>query len=188
MSTNSLRLPKYSIGVGDRFALQGQAQLQACIAALHQGVEVIPVWNKSHREHNIIGSEPAETRQAAQAAVKACEWGSPYFLDADHIGLKTVDRFIEPCDFFTIDVAETISEPADQDSVRDFADRHPELLAEIPLGPNGSTLKANREQIDNVARKYLAAISEAGKIYRYIEERKGSGQFIPEVSMDETDS
>jgi hypothetical protein len=188
MSTNSLRLPKYSIGVGDRFALQGQAQLQACIAALHQGVEVIPVWNKSHREHNIIGSEPAETRQAAQAAVKACEWGSAYFLDADHIGLKTVDRFIEPCDFFTIDVAETISEPADQDSVRDFANRHPELLAEIPLGPNGSTLKANREQIDNVARKYLAAISEAGNIYRYIEERKGSGQFIPEVSMDETDS
>lgn len=187
MATKSLRLPKYSIGVGDRFALQGKAQLQACIAALHRGVEVIPVWNKSNREHHIIGSEPSQTRRAAKLTVEVSEWAHPYFLDADHIGLKTVDRFIEPCDFFTIDVAEKIGIPADQDSIKKFTDRHPELLAEVPLGAHGSTLKANREQIDKVARKYLAAISEAGKIYRYIEERKGSGQFIPEVSMDETD-
>jgi hypothetical protein len=187
MSTNSLRLPKYSIGVGDRFAMQGKPQLRACIAALHQGVEVIPVWNKSNREHHIIGSEPSQTRRAAKVVVEAMKWAHPYFLDADHIGLKTVDRFIEPCDFFTIDVAEKIGIPADQDSVKKFTNRHPELLAEIPLGAHGSTLKANREQIDKVARKYLAAISEAGIIYRYIEERKGSGQFIPEVSMDETD-
>jgi hypothetical protein len=187
MATKSLRLPKYSIGVGDRFALQGQAQLRACVAALRQGVEVIPAWNKSNREHHIIGSEPWQTRRAAKAAVEAVEWAPPYFLDADHIGLETVDRFIEPCDFFTIDVAEKIGIPADQDSVKRFTNRHPELLAEIPLGAHGATVKANREQIDKVARKYLAAISEAGKIYRYIEERKGSGQFIPEVSMDETD-
>jgi hypothetical protein len=187
VSTNSLRLAKYSIGVGDRFALQGIAQLQACVRALQQGVEVIPVWNKSNREHNIIGSEPSQTRRAAQASVETTGWTRPYFLDADHIGLKTVDRFIEPCDFFTIDVAEKIGVPADQDSVRKFANRHPELLAEIPIGSHSSALKANREQIDKVARKYLAAVSEAGKIYRYIEERKGSGQFIPEVSMDETD-
>ena len=167
--------------------MQGKAQLQACISALRLGVKVIPVWNKSNREHNIIGSEPSQTRQAAQTAVEMSEWANPYFLDADHISLKTVDRFIEPCDFFTIDVAEKIGIPADQDSVTKFTNRHPELLAEIPLGAHSSTFKANREQIDKVARKYLAAISEAGKIYRYIEERKGSGQFIPEVSMDETD-
>jgi hypothetical protein len=188
MSTNSLRLPKYSIGVGDRFALQGKAQLQACIAALDLGVEVIPVWNKSNREHHIIGSEPSQTRRATKLAVEVSEWAHPYFLDADHIGVKTVDRFIEPCDFFTIDVAEKIGIPADQDSVKRFTNRHPELLAEIPLGSQGSTLNANSDQIAMIARKYLAAVSEAGKIYRYIEERKGSGQFISEVSMDETDS
>jgi len=42
--------------VGDRFAHQAKAQLQACIEAARAGVEVIPVWNKSNREHNIIGS------------------------------------------------------------------------------------------------------------------------------------
>ena len=187
MSTRSLRLPKYSIGVGDRFSLQGKAQLQACVIALQQGVEVIPVWNKSNREHNMIGSEPSQTRRAAQLAVEMGEWTSPYFLDADHIGLETVDRFIEPCDFFTIDVADKIGVPADPGSVNEFTNRHPELLEEISLGPLGLSLKANREQIDNVARKYLTAVSEAGKIYRYIEERKGAGQFIPEISMDETD-
>ena len=154
---------------------------------MQQGVEVIPVWNKSNREHNIIGSEPLETRGAAQLAVEASEWRHPYFVDADHISLETVDRFIEPCDFFTIDVAEKIGVRMDQDSVVKFTNRHPELLDEILLGSDGPTLKANREQIDKVARKYLAAVSEAGKIYRYIEERKGSGQFIPEISMDETD-
>jgi tagaturonate epimerase len=187
MSTHSLRLPKYSIGVGDRFSLQAKAQIQACVSALQQGVEVIPVWNKSNREHNIIGSEPLQTRRAAQLAVEVSEWTSPYFVDADHIGLETVDRFIEPCDFFTIDVAEKIGVAADPDFVNEFTNRHPELLNEMPLGSLGLSLKANREEIDNVARKYLTAISEAGKIYRYIEERKGAGQFIPEISMDETD-
>src|ERR1700682_787104 len=158
MSTRSLRLPKYSIGVGDRFSLQGKAQLQACVIALQQGVEVIPVWNKSNREHNMIGSEPAQTRRAAQLAVEMGEWTRPYFLDADHIGLETVDRFIEPCDFFTIDVAEKIGEAVDPDLVNEFTNRHPELLDEIRFDSLGLTLKANRKKIDNVARKYLAAV------------------------------
>ena len=187
MSTPSLRLPKYSIGVGDRFSLQGEAQLQACFSALQQGVEVTPVWNKSNREHNIIGSEPFQTRRAAQLAVETSEWPLPYFLDADHIGLETVDRFIEPCDFFTIDVAEKIGAPAPPDSVSEFTNRHPELFKEISLGSLGVILRPSREQIENVARKYLAAVSEAGKIFRYIEKRKGAGQFISEISMDETD-
>jgi hypothetical protein len=187
MSTPSLRLPKYSIGVGDRFSLQGKAQIQACVSALQQGVEVIPVWNKSNREHNIIGSEPGQTRRAAQLAVEKSEWTRPYFFDADHIGLETVDRFIEPCDFFTIDVADKIGVPADPGLVNEFTNRHSEFLDEIRLGSLGLTLKASRTQIDNAARKYLTAVSEAKKIYRYIVEHKGRGQFIPEISMDETD-
>jgi len=71
MEKNNLKLPKYSVGTGDRFSHQAKAQLQACILALNSGVEVVPVWNKSNREHTIIGSEPASTRAAADAAVKA---------------------------------------------------------------------------------------------------------------------
>ena len=67
MGDRTLKLNKYSIGTGDRFAHQAEAQLQACMQALDSGVEVVPVWNKSNREHMIIGSEPASTRQAADA-------------------------------------------------------------------------------------------------------------------------
>jgi hypothetical protein len=101
-----LKLAKYSIGTGDRFAHQAKAQLQACIQALDSGIEVIPVWNKSNREHTIIGSEPASTRAAADAAVQALGWKLPYFCDADHITLQTVGRFLDACDFYTHDVAD----------------------------------------------------------------------------------
>src|SRR5580704_9786946 len=98
-----LALGKYSVGVGDRFAHQAKAQLAACVLAAEAGVEVVPVWNKSNREHTIIGSEPSQTRVAADAAVKALRWTKPHFVDADHIDVKTVHRFLPPCDFFTLD-------------------------------------------------------------------------------------
>ncbi|MGC1359758.1 MAG: hypothetical protein WA826_01155, partial [Silvibacterium sp.] len=93
-----ITLGKFSLGVGDRFAHQAKAQLEACILASKHGIEVTPVWNKSNREHTIIGSEPSSTRQAADAAVQALRWTKPYFCDADHINLGTVDRFLAPCD------------------------------------------------------------------------------------------
>src|ERR1700683_3377083 len=53
MGNQGMKLNKYSVGTGDRFAHQAKAQLQACIKALDHGIEVVPVWNKSNREHNI---------------------------------------------------------------------------------------------------------------------------------------
>ena len=167
-----IQLEKYSIGIGDRFAHQAKAQLQACVLAAKAGVDVIPVWNKSNREHMIIGSEPSSVRAAADAAVHALSWKRPYHVDADHITLQTVDRFIAPSDFFTIDVAAFIGKPADPGAVESFVNRHPEL-------ESGAR---------DIAGKYLAAVQEAGRIYRRIESAKGAGNFITEVSMDETDS
>ena len=46
-----MKLEKYSFGIGDRFAHQGKAQLKALIKAKEVGVPVVPVWNKSYREH-----------------------------------------------------------------------------------------------------------------------------------------
>ena len=185
---NGLVLAKYSVGVGDRFAHQAKAQLRACMLAAQQGVEVIPVWNKSNREHMIIGSEPITTRAAADQAVKTLGWRKPYFIDADHINLKTVDRFAQPCDFFTIDVADLIGKPAEHGAVQAFADKHPELIGDIGIPGVKGSFKTDRNFVVQVANKYLAAVLEAGRIYRHIEQTKGKGNFIPEVSMDETDS
>jgi len=185
---SELRLPKYSVGVGDRFAHQAKAQLAACIKAKDAGIEVAPVWNKSNREHTIIGSEPKNTRVAADAAVKELGWKTPYFLDADHINLKNVERFIEPCDFFTIDVAEEIGRPAQREDVEGFVSRHPELVGEVRIPRIAEPFKTDTAFVKRVANKFLAAVQDAGRIYQFLVEKKGEGKFVPEVSMDETDS
>ena len=182
-----LILPKFSIGVGDRFAHQAKAQLAACILAADAGVEVVPVWNKSNREHTIIGSEPTQTRAAADAAVKELGWTKPYFLDADHINLKTVQRFLDPCDFFTLDVADLIGQPAKDEAVKTFLGNHPELVGTVTIPDIAEPFKTDKAFVEGVAHKFLAAVQHAGEIYRLLLEFKGAGRFVPEVSMDETD-
>jgi hypothetical protein len=183
-----LKLSKYSVGVGDRFAHQARAQLQACMQAAQQGAEIVPVWNKSNREHQIVGSEPASVRAAADAAVKALGWKKPYHVDADHIRLETVERFIAPSDFFTLDVADTIGKPAPAAAVKTFVDRHPELCGALAIPGMEKPLQTTRADVERIAGKYLLAVQDAGRIYRHIVKAKGAGNFITEVSMDETDS
>ncbi|MEZ5351326.1 MAG: tagaturonate epimerase family protein [Bryobacteraceae bacterium] len=183
-----MTLEKYSFGVGDRFAHQAAAQLRACMMAAGHGVEIVPVWNKSNREHNIIGSEPVSTRAAADAAVASLGWTKSYYVDADHINLTTVDRFVAVSDFFTIDVADYIGKPAGTDAVEAFAARHPELTGEIRIEGIAEPFQVSPEKLRSVTTQYLYAVTEAGKIYRHIEAVKGKGQFVPEVSMDETDA
>ncbi|HEY0264534.1 MAG TPA: tagaturonate epimerase family protein [Granulicella sp.] len=187
MTDQFVQLPKYSVGVGDRFAHQAKAQLAACVLAAKEGVVVAPVWNKSNREHAIIHSEPTSTRLAADAAVKELGWTSPYFCDADHINVNTVDRFLAPCDFFTLDVADQIGKAASDESLKAFAARHPELVGRIEI-PGVEPFEITAEFFDATAKKFLAAVEDAAKIYEKVEANKGKGKFVTEVSMDETDS
>ena len=182
-----LSLAKYSLGVGDRFGHQAKAQLRACQLAAAKGVAVIPVWNKSNREHNIIGSGPDSVRAAADAAVKALGWTKPYHIDADHIRLETVDRFLAASDFYTIDVADSIDRRAAPGAAEAFIERHPELIGTIQLH-EADALIGKRAEVRDAADRYSSAVLDAAAIYRKIEAAKGAGNFITEVSMDETDS
>jgi hypothetical protein len=180
-------LGKFSIGVGDRFAHQAKAQLEACILGAKAGVDIIPVWNKSNREHLIIGSEPTSVRAAADSAVRELGWKLPYFCDADHINLSTVERFLIPCDFYTIDVADYIGKPAETSSINAFVKKHSELLGKTKMEGSGESIEITAQLLSQTAAKFLFAIQEAGKIYLRIEAAKGEGTFISEISMDETD-
>src|SRR5205814_4728369 len=155
-----LSLSKYSFGVGDRFAHQAKAQLRACMRAAEQGVEVIPVWNKSHREHTTVGSEPGSVRTAADAAVRELGWKKPYHVDADHIRLETVDGFLASSDFYTIDVADAIGRPAAGDAVRAFAARHADLAGRLEIPGIDGPFRTTREDVERVAAKYLLAVQE----------------------------
>ncbi len=183
----SKQLDRYSIGVGDRFAHEAVAQLQACVLAARHGVIVIPVWNKSHREHTIVGSRPDSVRYEADAAVSALGWKRPYFVDADHINLKTVDGYLETADFFTIDVADEIGPHAPESDVEAFVKRHGELVGELRIAGIERELSSPEDSVRLTAGKYLAAVRQAGRIYRHIAAKKPDGDFITEVSMDETD-
>lgn len=183
-----LTLGKFSVGTGDRFAHQAKAQLRACVEALKGGVEVVPVWNKSNREHTIIGSEPLTVRKAADAAVSALQWDRLYFCDADHITLQTVSRFLDACDFYTIDVADFIGQPADSDNIDKFVKRHRDLLGYLKLSGTNETFEISTECLRKTAQKFLTAAIRAGEVYRAIVNAKGEGNFIAEISMDETDS
>ncbi|MFK7770101.1 MAG: tagaturonate epimerase family protein [Mariniblastus sp.] len=183
-----LIIEKFSFGVGDRFAHQGKAQLAAIIKAAEQGVDIVPVWNKSNREHQTIGSEIASCRAAADAAVKDLGWTKSHYVDADHINLKIVDPFLDNSDFYTIDVADAIGTPPDEVELNSFIDSVPELIGSLNIAGIPEPLEMTRESIAATANQYLKAVQLAGEIYRYIVSKNGEGTFVTEVSMDETDS
>lgn len=181
-----LKLAHYSIGVGDRFGHQARAQIRAVQALKNQGVTVVPVWNKSFREHSLIGTHPADTRRAADAAVAEEKWTSGYFLDADHISLKNVESFLPTSDFFTLDVADFIGQPVEAADSAAFADRHAGLTGRLSVPGIAQPLEIDRATLIKVASRYLAAIRAAGNLYRHIAAAKKTAPFVTEVSMDET--
>src|SRR5579859_981014 len=183
-----LTLERFSCGIGDRFAQEAKAQLRAFQMLAQHGVDATPVWNKSNREHTFIGSQPESVFEAAQAAVKALGWENSWHVDADHIRLETVDRFIPCSDFFTIDVADSIGRPASLAEVADFIARHGELAGKMNIPGLATGMMITRQEVERVVGHYLVAVQEAGRIYRHITAKKGEANIIAEVSMDETDA
>lgn len=183
-----MKIGKYSLGTGDRFAHQASAQLQAIQKAEKSGIHIVPVWNKSNREHDIIKSSPTDTRIVADKAIKANGWSGQYFLDADHINLLNVDRFIDSSDFFTIDVADYISSKSNADAIQSFLDKNAHYMGTLSIPGIENPLEITKSNLQDIASKYVPAVTEAGKIYRHIESKKGKGNFITEVSMDETNT
>jgi hypothetical protein len=113
----SMQLLKYFIGVGDRFSHEAEAQSRSCILAAEQGMDVVPVWNKSNREHLITGSGPpldayrsgrcCQEARLDKAPLRGCRSHQP----------KTYERFVAPYNFFTIDVAVEIGQKSDDANV-----------------------------------------------------------------------
>ncbi len=180
-----MELGKYSFGTGDRFAMQGQAQLKAIIMAVEKGIHISPVWNKSYREHKTIGSKPEATRKAADEAVKTLGWSGPYFLDADHINLNNVDMFTEHCNFFTIDVADYIGKEASDPDLHAYISKNSRFLGNLQIPGIDEVFKITPEKLREIGGKFLFAIKQASVIYKHILKHKKNGAFVTEISMDE---
>jgi tagaturonate epimerase len=183
-----VKIEKYTLGTGDRFAHQGRAQLQAILKGREAGIDVHPVWNKSNREHGIIKSKPDDVRAEADSAVFALGWTGAYYVDADHIGLHTVDAFIPGSDFFTLDVADFTGKATDAEAVEGFLKAVRKYRGSLSIPGIERPFELTEETVRGAAQKFLLAVQEAGCIYRHIEEKKGRESFVTEVSVDETDA
>ena len=186
-------LEKFSLGMGDRFAHQGRAQLKAVADAKARGITLAPVWNKSNREHTIVKSEPISVRREAEAAVAALGWKGAWHVDADHINIGNVDRFIEASDFYTIDVADFVGRNPDEADYGDFLQALSAFMSDASVLLTHHDIPGREEHllIDDITvsetcQKFFWAMQEAGRIYRHIAKLKGE-DFIAEVSVDETD-
>ena len=151
---------------------------------------MVPVWNKSNREHTFVGSEPQSVLDAGERPRSPMlGWKKGWHVDADHIRIETVDRFLPHSDFFTLDVADSIGKPAAPADVAGLRrDRHP--------GTHRHDLDSkDRDAISDHARGHRAHRREVsprragcGKNLPPHRAQKGADNFIAEVSMDETDA
>ena len=180
-------IEKYSFGTGDRFGKEGRAQLKAIQEINKLGFNVVPVWNKSHREHSIVKTSQAQVAKEAQDAIKANGWEGNYYVDADHISMAIVDGFMDYSNFFTIDVAHFIGKKADANEKDKFINNHKKYVGKLSIPGIDEDFDITKEFIGEVADNYLNAIKEVKTIYDHIAAKKGTDAFIPEVSMDETE-
>jgi hypothetical protein len=183
-----MNLGKYSFGIGDRFAQQGEAQLKAIVKAKDKGISIVPVWNKSNREHQIIHSSPGDTRTEAEHAVTALHWQDPFCVDADHINLNTVDAYIDHSNFFTLDVAETIGVEVTDGEVQAFLKVSSPYMGSLQIPGIEEPFRIAREDLIRIAKDFLGAVKEAAAIYYHIVSKKGNDDFVAEVSMDEVEN
>ena len=181
-----MKLEKFSIGIGDRFAHQGKAQLAAIVKAKQAGCNIVPVWNKSHREHTIIGTKPADVRKEADAAVKALGWKDSYYVDADHININNVDLFVDSSNFFTLDVADYIGQKCDDKDLKAFIATNKKFIGTIEIPGIEGKLNITQNDLEKIGAKFLLAIKKAGETYKHVAGKKGSDKFVTEVSVDES--
>ncbi len=183
-----MKLGKFSIGTGDRFSHQGEAQLKAIMKANESGLDISPVWNKSNREHIYVHTKPEDVRKEADAAVVALGFKGKYFVDADHINLTTVEPFVETANFFTLDVAAFIGKPSSDEAVAEFVASCDKYLGELKVPGINHSISVTKVLLEEIASKFLTATQQASEIYKYLAEKKGVGNFVTEVSMDEVEN
>ena len=86
-----------------------------------------------------------------------------------------MQRFLDPCDFFTLDVADLIGKPAKPEDVTAFLARHPELVGTVAIPGIAEPFKTDKAFVEGVADKFLAAVQDAGEIYRLLRGEQGRG-------------
>jgi hypothetical protein len=84
-------------------------------------------------------------------------------------------------------VADFTGKPSGRAETQTFVAKYGKYCGSLAIPGLRGPFEVSRSGLETIARKYLLAVREAGRIYRRIESVKGRENFITEVSMDETD-
>jgi hypothetical protein len=152
------------------------------------GLDINIVWNKSNREHTYVHTVPQDTRNEADAAVKSLQFKGQYFVDADHINFSNVAGFVDSSDFFTLDVASFIGKESKNEDIRSFVASCDNYIGKLNIPGIDHAFIVSVDLLEQIASKFLAATQQAADIYNFLVEKKGEGNFITEVSMDEVET
>ncbi len=180
-----LSIEKYSFGIGDRFAQQGKAQLKAIIMANEKGIPIVPVWNKSNREHQIVHSNPKDTWREAREATSEMGYKGSWYVDADHINLGNVSAFIGNSNFFTIDVADYIGKKAERSEAEAILKKLNTFKGELEIPGIKDIFQIDDRILNNIVSKFYTPVKEAAIIYQHIRDQRSADDFVAEISMDE---
>ncbi len=190
-----------SAGFGDRLGLATPGHVRAV-----RETGIAPIFaQQSVRENARTGRTPQIVMDDATWGVFQEGWREPWGADADH--LKTpavVDGFVAAgYTFFTVDPGDHVDNeahtapPAEveakvqalpwdalEDTAQDLERRY--LGRSFDLGETALTFE--RETLWRAAAKYGRAVAHAARMYRYLLDRAGEGNFELEVSVDETET
>ena len=190
-----------SAGFGDRLGLATPGHVRAV-----REIAIAPIFaQQSVRENARTGRTPQQVMDDATWGVFQEGWREPWGADADH--LKTpavVDSFVAAgYTFYTIDPGDHVDNeahtalPAEveakvqalpwdalEDTAQDLERRY--LGRSFDLGETALTFE--RETLWRAAAKYSRAVAHTVRMYRYLLDRAGKGNFELEVSVDETET
>ncbi len=191
-----------SLGLGDRLGIATPGHARALM-----GTGLAPFFcQQSIREMARTGRTPQQVQATASLGALEAGWRGGFGSDADH--LKTPEN-IDYCleagfTMFTFDPGDHVNDAADKTSGADLAAAYKALpwdelesSAKDCLNKyadqdfalkRGPTIPFTNETLMRAAAKYGAAVAHVLKLYRYLLEKSGPGNFEVEVSVDETNS
>jgi tagaturonate epimerase len=191
-----------SLGLGDRLGIATPGHARALI-----GTGLAPFFcQQSIREMARTGRTPQQVQATASLGALEAGWRGGFGSDADH--LKTPED-IDYClaagfTMFTFDPGDHVNDGADKATGVDLSTAFENLpWAQLECSAQdclkkyvdqdfalkrGPTISFSTETLMRAAAKYGAAVVHVAKLYRYLLEKSGEGNFEVEVSVDETNS
>lgn len=183
-----LALGKYSIGFNNSITHPEIAQLAAIQLATNNGIQITPVWNKTYTEHLQTKSTAAEFQNYIEESRKQANWKADYFIDSENITNENIEFFLPHCNYFTFSISDFISNKPTDDKINKLHKLANTFFGTIVIDELSKPISFTENDINLFADKYLGAIENISKLHQVIQNKKGNGNYLVEISAFDLDA